>query len=140
MANGLPDQIELEVVTPERLLFSGTVKEVTLPGIRGYLGILPGHAPLLSELQVGVISYRQEDRTDYLFCSWGFVEVLPNRVSILAEAAEPPDRIDVEEARAEKERAERLLRSEDPETNYAEAMEIWRVAAAKLEVVERAEK
>jgi len=60
----LAEKIELEIVTPEQLLFSGEVDEVVVPGSQGYLGILPGHAPLLSELQIGVISYRQESQED----------------------------------------------------------------------------
>jgi len=64
--------MELEIVTPEQLLFSGEVDEVVVPGSEGYLGILPGHAPLLSELQIGVISYRRESQEYKVFCGWGF--------------------------------------------------------------------
>ncbi|MFB3142704.1 MAG: ATP synthase F1 subunit epsilon, partial [Acidobacteriota bacterium] len=102
----MAEKIELEIVTPEQLLFSGEVEEVVVPGSEGYLGILPGHAPLLSELQIGVISYRQDSQETKVFCNRGFVEVLPDRVSILAEAAEFPDQINVEQARAHQMQAE----------------------------------
>ena len=133
----MAEKIELEIVTPEQLLFSGEVDEVVVPGSQGYLGILPGHAPLLSELQIGVISYRQESQEYKVFCSWGFVEVLPNRVSILAEAAESPDQINVEQARAHQMQAEQLLRSDDPDTNYAQALLDLREAEVRLDLAEK---
>jgi len=132
----LAEKIELEIVTPEQLLFSGEVDEVVVPGSEGYLGILPGHAPLLSELQIGVISYRQESQEFKVFCSWGFVEVLPDRVSILAEAAEFPDQINVEQARAHQMQAEQLLRSDDPDTDYAQALLDLREAQIRLDLAE----
>ena len=133
----MTEKIELEIVTPEQLLFSGEVEEVVVPGSEGYLGILPGHAPLLSELQIGVISYRQESQEEKVFCSWGFVEVLPDRVSILAEAAEFPDQINVEQARAHQMQAEQLLRSDDPDTNYAKALLDLREAQIRLDLAEQ---
>ena len=129
--------MELEIVTTEQLLFSGEVDEVVVPGSEGYLGILPGHAPLLSELQVGIISYRQESQEYKVFCGWGFVEVLPDRVSILAEVAESPDEIDVEQARANQMRAEELLRSDDPNTDYTQALLDLREAEVRLDLAEK---
>lgn len=129
--------IELEIVTPDQLLFRGDVEEVTVPGVEGYLGILPGHAPLLSELQIGIISYSQEGRESHLFCSWGFVEVLPDRVSVLAELLQRPGEIDVDQARADKERAEQLLRSRDPSTDYAGALVVLRQAVTRLEAAQK---
>jgi F-type H+-transporting ATPase subunit epsilon len=123
--------MELEIVTPEHLLFSGEVDEVVVPGSQGYLGILPGHAPLLSELQIGVISYRQESQ------EYKVLEVLPDRVSILAEVAESPDEIDVEQARAHQTRAEELLRSDDPDTDYAQALLDLREAEVRLDLAEK---
>jgi F-type H+-transporting ATPase subunit epsilon len=133
----LTEKIELEIVTPEQLLFSGEVEEVVVPGSEGYLGILPGHAPLLSELQIGVISYRQDSQETKVFCSRGFVEVLPDRVSILAEAAELPDQIDVEQARAQQVEAEQQLRSDDPDTDYAQALLDLREAQIRLDLAEQ---
>ena len=129
--------IELEIVTPEQLLFRGEVEEVTVPGVEGYLGILPGHAPLLSELQIGIVSYRQEGRDTHLFCSWGFIEVLPDRVSVLAELLERPGEIDVDQARRDKEGAQQLLRSRDPGTDYAGALVALRQAVTRLEVAQK---
>ena len=133
MAEKLPNQLKLEIVVPDRLLFSGSVDAVTVPGAAGYMGILPGHAPLLSELQVGVITYRQGNRITRLYCDWGFVEVLPDQVSILVEAAEESQEIDEGRARADKERAESMLRSKEV-TDYQDAINLWKMAVARLEV------
>ena len=133
----LPNKIELEIVTPERLYFSGEVDEVNVPGAEGYLGILPGHAPLLSELRIGVISYRQGSQESHLFCSWGFAEVLPDRVSVLAEVVKSPDQIDVELTRAERDKTEKLLRSLDEDVDYAQAMDALQQAEVQLELAER---
>ncbi|HXK58659.1 MAG TPA: F0F1 ATP synthase subunit epsilon [Acidobacteriota bacterium] len=130
----MPKSIHLEIVTPDRFLFRGEVQSVTVPAITGYLGILPGHAPLLSELRVGVITYRTALEEERLFCSWGFVEVLPDRVSVLAEIAERPNEIDVERARRKKEEAERLLRSKSPGVDYEQVMISLEKANTRLEV------
>jgi F-type H+-transporting ATPase subunit epsilon len=117
----LPEHIHLEIVTPERQLFSGSVDEVTVPSSQGYLGILPGHAPLLAELGIGEISYKRGERTEYFFCSWGFVEVLPERVVVLAQQAEPASEIDVNRAEQARSRAEKRLVSKDPGVDFARA-------------------
>jgi F-type H+-transporting ATPase subunit epsilon len=117
----LPEKIHLEIVTPEKQLFSGDVDSVTVPSYSGYLGILPGHAPLLAELGVGEISYKSGNRTDYMFCSWGFLEVLPDRVVILAQAAELASDIDIKRAEEAKQRAEKILASKDPGADYGAA-------------------
>lgn len=134
MPSNLPTQIQLEIVVPDRLLFSGKVERVTVPGVNGYMGILPGHAPLLSELRIGVISYLQQGRETRLFCSWGFVEVLADEVSILAEIAEAPEEIDVARAREELRKAEELLFSKDPELDYRRTVERWEMARTRLQV------
>ncbi|HLV02333.1 MAG TPA: F0F1 ATP synthase subunit epsilon [Acidobacteriota bacterium] len=130
-----PNKLQLEIVTPRELLFAGEVDWVSVPGIEGYLGILPGHAPLLSELKIGVISYRFEGKEHRIFCSWGFVEVLADRVSILAESAERPEQIDRNRAQADKEKAENLLRSRSADTDFKQALELWEASVARLEVV-----
>jgi F-type H+-transporting ATPase subunit epsilon len=117
----LPEKIHLEIVTPEKQLFSGPVDRVTVPSTKGYLGILPGHAPLLAELGIGEISYKIGDRTDYLFCSWGFVEVLPDRVLLLAQTAELASDIDIKRAEEAKTRAEKMLSSKDPNIDFNRA-------------------
>jgi F-type H+-transporting ATPase subunit epsilon len=117
----LPEHIHLEIVTPDKQLFSGDVVAVTVPAITGYLGIMPGHAPLLAELGIGEISYKIGDNTHLLFCSWGFVEVLPERVIILAQVAESSSEIDINRAEQAKSRAERILSSKDPNLDYTRA-------------------
>ena len=129
----LPDQIQLEIVTPEKRLFSGKVDEVTVPSSRGYLGILPGHAPLLGELGIGAISCRIGDRREYFFCADGFLEILPDRVVVLAQVAERASEIDVGRAEQAKLRAEKLLASKDPETNFDQVQTDLKRATARLE-------
>jgi F-type H+-transporting ATPase subunit epsilon len=108
----MADTIHIEIVTPERKLVSETATEVSVPGRSGYLGILPGHAPLISELAVGEISYRTPEGTSkHLACAWGFVEVLPDKVTILAEIAERAEDIDIARARAARERAEAAMKT-----------------------------
>ena len=87
----MPDTFQLEIVTPSRLLVKDAAEEAQIPGLSGYLGILPGHAPLLTELGVGAITYKASGATHTLALAWGFAEVLPDKVTILAEAAERPD-------------------------------------------------
>ncbi len=127
----LPEKIHLEIVTPERQLFSGAVDQVTVPSSQGYLGILPGHAPLLAELGIGEISYKIGERTEHLFCSWGFLEVLPDRVVVLAKTAEAASDIDVNRAEQAKTRAEKRLSSKDPNLDFA------RVQLALLRAISR---
>jgi F-type H+-transporting ATPase subunit epsilon len=137
MAEKLPETINLEIVTPQRQLFCGQVDVVYVPGREGCMGILPGHAPLLTELKIGVISYKVAEKEHKLFCGWGFAEVLPDQVSILAEKAELPEEIDLETARKDKETADHLLKSKSSETDFQSALELWETSVARLEAVER---
>jgi len=109
--DSLPTQIQLEVVTPERELVHGSTPSVSIPAKNGYLGILPGHAPLLSELQPGELTYIEDHVTRCLSVSWGFLEVLPERVIVLAQTAERAEDIDVERAQRAKQRAEERLKN-----------------------------
>ena len=110
-----------------------------MPGKGGYLGILPGHAPLLSELQMGELSYRQGTHWTYLVAFWGFVEVLPDRAIVLAEIAERGEEIDVERAQAARQRAEeRLKRLTDPDTDLARAQVALQRALIRLQVAGKA--
>ncbi len=138
----LPEKIHLEIVTPEKQLFSGAVDSVTVPSTTGYLGILPGHAPLLAELGIGEISCKKGEKTDYFFCSWGFVEVLPDRVVLLAQTAEMASDIDIKRAQEAKSRAEARLSSKDPGIDFSRAQlallrAISRLGAAKHRAVKR---
>jgi F-type H+-transporting ATPase subunit epsilon len=105
----MPEQLQLEVVTPERRVLAESVDTVTVPGFGGELGILPGHTPLISRLQTGVLSYTKDGRTLQLHVSGGFVEVNDDRVSVLAEIAERPEEIDAARARLARERVEKTL-------------------------------
>jgi len=103
--------LQLDVITPERRLLSEQADSVTVPGLGGELGILPGHTPLISALQTGVLSYAQGQAVHRLLVSGGFVEVNNDRVSVLADFAEFPDEVDAARARLEREEAERRLGS-----------------------------
>jgi F-type H+-transporting ATPase subunit epsilon len=121
----LPESIELVIVTPERQLLRQTVVEVTLPGGDGCLGILPGHAPLITELGIGELTYRTKNASEaeLLAIISGFAEVLGDRVTVLAEVAERPDEIDVARAEEAKKRAEQRLAtaSSDPNMDWGRA-------------------
>ena len=95
----MADVLQLEIVTPERLVERDTVQEVQIPGKNGYLGILPGHAPLITELGVGEITYKADGMEYHVAIAWGFAEVLPDRVRLLANGSERAEEIDVERAR-----------------------------------------
>lgn len=105
----MADKIELEVVTPERRVLAEPVDMVTVPGLGGELGILPGHTPLISQLQTGVLTYLQDGKSFPLHVSGGFVEVRDDHVSVLAEVAERPEEIDAARARMSKERLEKQI-------------------------------
>lgn len=135
----MADKLHLEIVTPDRQLFRGQVDRVEIPGREGYMGILPGHAPLLSELKIGVITYVQDGKAEKIFCGWGFTEVLSDQVSILTEIAETEEEIDVEEARQEKEQAQKVLQSRStPDVDYGEVLERLNMATSRLDVVSEA--
>jgi F-type H+-transporting ATPase subunit epsilon len=104
-----PTKIALEIVTPDRALVTAEVDEVQVPGLEGYFGVLPGHAPLLASLQVGEMWYRIGQDTHHLAIAFGFAEVLPDRVTILAQIAERAQDIDVNRAEAAKARAEKRI-------------------------------
>ncbi len=133
----MADVLKLEIVTPERLVETDAVEEVQIPGKNGYLGVLPGHAPLITELGVGEIIYRVDRNTRRIAVAWGFAEVLPDKVTILAESAERGEDIDVERARRAKQRAEERLRSASAETDYQRALAALERANARLDVAER---
>src|SRR6202162_5363642 len=130
----MPETFQLEIVTPSRLLVKDAAEEAQIPGLSGYLGILPGHAPLITELAVGVITYKSNGAAHTLSVAWGFAEVLPDKVTILAEAAERPQEIDVARAEKAKARAEALLKSNDPKVDYARAENALLRAQPRLSV------
>lgn len=132
----LPENIELQVVTPERHVLQANVQAVEIPGKEGYLGILPGHAPLITELGVGILAYRKDSQTYYLTVIRGYAEVLPDRVIVLAETSERAEEIDPQRSRAAHDRAQAELAKAGagtPEWEH-EKLAIER-AAVRLEAV-----
>ena len=105
----LPEAIELQVVTPQRHVLQETVQAIEIPGKEGYLGVLPGHAPLITELGIGILAYRKGPETRYLTIVHGYAEVLPDRVIVLAEISERAEEIDIERTRAAQARAQAEL-------------------------------
>src|SRR6187399_253027 len=105
----LPTTIELQIVTPDKLVLRENVDEVEVPGSQGYFGVLPGHTPMLAALAVGELWYRKGQEKIYVSIAFGFAEVLPDRVTILARLAERADDIDIDRAEAAKARAEKRL-------------------------------
>jgi F-type H+-transporting ATPase subunit epsilon len=105
----LPRHLTLQVVTPDRSVVTQEVDEVQIPGAEGYFGVLPGHTPLLAALKIGELWYRKGSQRYYLSIVFGFAEVLPDRVTILAQVAELPEEIDVARAEAARQRAEQRL-------------------------------
>jgi F-type H+-transporting ATPase subunit epsilon len=110
----LPTKLTLEIVTPDRALLREEVDEVVVPGSQGEFGVLPGHTPLLSSLKIGELWYRQGQERHYLAIAFGFVEVLPDRVTVLAQVGERAQEIDVQRAERAKQRAEQRLAQAQP--------------------------
>jgi len=135
----LPEAIELNVVTPERQLLRETVVEVTIPGLDGELGILPGHAPLITELGIGELHYRTSASSQpvVLAILSGFAEVLPDRVTLLAETAERPQEIDVARAEKAKARAEQRLASNDTNIDWDRATVALQRAVIRIQVARK---
>jgi F-type H+-transporting ATPase subunit epsilon len=139
----LPTKLTLEIVTPDRALLREEVDEVVVPGSQGELGVLPGHTPLLSTLKIGELWYRQGQEKHYLAIAFGFVEVLPDRVTVLAQVGERAQEIDVQRAERAKQRAEQRLAQAQPQLTQIDFdIERARIALMKsllrLQVASRA--
>ena len=130
----LPTQLVLEVVTPVGLLLKEEVDEVVAPGSEGYFGVRPGHTPFLSTLGVGEIAYRRGGEWSHLSCFWGFCEVLPDRVNILAEIGERAEEIDVERAEAARTQAQERMKALREEQGFEEARQAYVRAVTRLAV------
>jgi F-type H+-transporting ATPase subunit epsilon len=135
----LPTSIELNIVTPDRGVLREQVDEVEIPGVEGYFGVLPGHTPMLAELTVGEFWYRKGQEKTYLAIAYGFAEVLPERVTILAQVAERADEIDITRAEEAKQRAEARLREPARDVDYERARVALMKSLARLQVVSRAQ-
>jgi F-type H+-transporting ATPase subunit epsilon len=134
----LPTQIQLQIVSADRSLVNETVDEVEIPGDDGYFGVLPGHTPLLAVLQVGELWYRQGQEKHYLAIAFGFAEVLPDRVTILAQIAEKAEEIDVARADAAKKRAEERVSNQTVDMDAERARISLMKALIRLQVATRA--
>jgi F-type H+-transporting ATPase subunit epsilon len=135
----LPTSLTLEIVTPDRALVAEQVDEVEVPGEEGYFGVLPGHAPLLASLHVGELWYRKGQEKHYLAIAFGFVEVLPDKVTVLAQIAERAEDIDL--ARAEKAKAraeERVAGSPVSDMDFERARIALMKSLIRLQVASRA--
>jgi F-type H+-transporting ATPase subunit epsilon len=132
----LPEAIELVIVTPEKQLLREKVADVQMPGENGYLGILPGHAPLMTELGIGELSYHDPSgkETAHVAIVRGFAEVLGDRVTILAETAERAEEIDIERAKNALARAEKRLASNDPSIDWDRASVALQRALIRIQV------
>lgn len=117
----ISSHLMLELVTPDRAIVRETVNEVQIPGSEGYLGILPGHTPLLTTLQVGELWFRQGDEKYYVSVAFGFAEILPDRVTILAQIAERAEDIDVSRAREAERRSRQRLESSPGSMDFERA-------------------
>jgi F-type H+-transporting ATPase subunit epsilon len=133
----LPTHIELQIVTPQRLLVSEQVDEVQVPGAQGYFGVLPGHTPMLASLSVGELWYRKGQEKVFVSIVTGFAEVLPDRVTILAQVAEKAEEIDVSRAEAARTRAEERLAATKTDLDHERARIALMKAITRLQVSAR---
>ena len=133
----MADTFQLEIVTPEKKVVNVPAEDAQIPGKNGYLGVLPGHAPLITELAVGEISFHSGGAEQHLAVAWGFAEVLPDKVTVLAETAERPSEINVERARQAKDRAEKMLTSGDTNVDVERALDSLHRAEVRIEVASK---
>jgi F-type H+-transporting ATPase subunit epsilon len=134
----IPPYLQLQIVSAERLLVNERVDEVEIPGSGGYFGVLPGHTPLLATLHVGELWYRQGTEKHYLSIAFGFVEVQPGRVIVLAQIAEPAQDIDRPRAEAARKRAEERLAQSASDIDFERARVALLKAVVRLQVAGRA--
>ena len=134
----LPTSIQLQIVTPDKLLVNEQVDELQIPGSEGYFGVLPGHTPMLASLAVGEMWYRKGQEKTFLALAYGFCEVLPERVTILARFAERADEVDVPRAEEARKRAqERLANAKD--VDYERARTALVKSLARLQASSRSQ-
>ena len=134
----MADTIQLEIVTPDKLLVKEPADEVQIPGKAGYLDVLPGHAPLITELMIGEIAYKHGGATEHLSVAWGFAEVLSDKVTILAQTAERAEDIDVKRAQEAKARAEAALARAEADLDYDATLNAIKRAEVRIAVAAKA--
>jgi F-type H+-transporting ATPase subunit epsilon len=132
----MESKLKLEIVTPYGLILSEDVDEVSCTGSEGDFGVLPGHVPFFTTLKIGMLSYKKGNSTKYVFVNWGYAEVGPERVMILADSAEKSEDIDLERAKAAMKRAEDRLRKTE-EFDFARASSSLERAVARVQVAEK---
>lgn len=135
----MAEHLRLSVVTPERAIVDAEADQIQVPGLDGYLGILPGHAPLFSELAVGRLTFTHAGHTQVLAIAGGFVEILDDHVRVLAAIAETAGDIDVDRAQQSRDRATALLRSGGADVDYERLQASARRAATRLEVARKSD-
>ena len=133
----IPAHLRLEIVTPDRRVVRDDVDEVEIPGTEGYFGVLPGHTPMLASLTVGELWYRKGQEKEYLSIAFGFAEVLPDRVTILAQLAERAAEIDRDRAEEERKRAEARLTESKAGVDYEMARASLMKALTRIQVSQR---
>src|SRR4030043_1105533 len=129
-------KLKFEVVTPYGLILSEDVDEVTCSGSEGEFGVLPGHVPFFTTLKIGMLSYKKGNTTKYVFVNWGYAEVGPYKVLVIADSAEKSEDIDVERAKAAMKRAEERLKKAE-EFDFARSSSSLGRAVARVQVAER---
>jgi len=133
----LPTKLTFELVTPDRAIVREAVDEVQIPGSEGYLGVLPGHTSFLTPLQVGELWFRQGTEKFYVSVAFGFAEILPDRVTILAQIAERADEIDIERAREAERRARERLDKGAVDVDFERARVALQKSLVRLEVASK---
>lgn len=132
----MADTFQLEIVTPERMVVRDSAEEAQIPATTGYIGVLPGHAPLITELGAGEISYRSGGQVHRFATAWGFAEVLPDKVTVLAETVEPANEIDLVRAKQDLAQSEDALKNAQSEEEVTKDLGRVRRAEARIEVAE----
>ena len=133
----LPSHLTFELVTPDRAIVRERVDEVQIPGTQGYLGVLPGHTPLLTTLQVGELWFLQGGEKFFISVAFGFAEVLPDRVTILAQIAERAEEVDVSRAEEAQRRAHERLSKAETHVDYARARIALMKSLIRLQVASK---
>ena len=132
----MAEKLKLDIVTPDGLVASEEVDEVTAAGSEGEFGVVPGHAPFVTTLKIGMLVAKSGGQTTYYFVNWGYAEVGPGKVTVLADSSEKSEEIDVERAKAAKERAEERLRKNE-EVDFIRAQASLERAITRIHVAEK---
>lgn len=132
----MENKLKLEIVTPNGLVLSEEVDEVVCTGSEGEFGVLPGHVPFFTTLKIGILTYKKGNEARYVFVNWGYAEVGPDRVMVLADSAEKSEDIDVERAKAAMKRAEERLK-QMAEIDHARATSALERAISRVSIAER---